>query len=127
MVSHQRFRNVYQTVAQIVLLNIVDLPTGASFVHVGRPTLAQAIATLALFERAFFWGGRGGRTDTLDTIKLKMPRHAHRISSTLKHTLFADRGEAAPSNQRQGKRVQTSVWHVLFRTYRAKRAGSLQP
>ena len=26
MVSHQRFRNVYQTVAQIVLLNIVDLP-----------------------------------------------------------------------------------------------------
>ena len=122
MVSHQRFRNVYQTVAQIVLLNIVDLPTGTSFVHVGRRTLPK----LTLFERVFF-GGAGGRTDTLDTIKLKMPRHAHRISSTLKHTLFANRGEAARSNQRQGKRVQTSVWHVLFRAYRAKRAGSLEP
>ena len=122
MVSHERFRNVDQTVRQIVLLNIVDLPTGTSFVHVGRRTLPK----LTLFERVFF-GGAGGRTDTLDTIKLKMPRHAHRISSTLKHTLFANRGEAARSNQRQGKRVQTSVWHVLFRAYRAKRAGSLEP
>ena len=46
---HQWFRNAYQTVAQIVSLNIVDLPTGMSFFLVESQDLAQVIATLALY------------------------------------------------------------------------------
>ena len=44
---HQWFRNAYQTVAQIVSLNIVDLPTGTSFFRVESQGLVQVIATLA--------------------------------------------------------------------------------
>ena len=46
---HQWFRNAYQTVAQIVSLNIVDLPTGMSFFLVESQDLSQANATLALY------------------------------------------------------------------------------
>ena len=46
MVHNQWFRNAYQTVAQIVSLNIVDLPTGTSFFLVESHDLVQVIATL---------------------------------------------------------------------------------